>query len=398
MALLSMWSSVLSSLYITPRAEFALDQPELTELATDSENSEEHKSLEESESIDAMEEMKLLDILGDGKEDAPKNADSSEITAEDTNDKPSQIQKARVTPKDSSLNFESGIVEASRKIDWTDRIFKRSGWDKDPIVIESHKLLFFTTPKNACTTFKKLFRRMMGYEDWFTKSPHDPDKNGLRYLGHYSKKEQAVMMTSPEWTRAIFVRDPLERALSAYMDKALQAGDVNLWNPPVNGAYLKRHCCQMMPGKKSTSAKEICHKSPLSPYETQMDLENFPFQTFVDKIMRQCGDPHWQPQSKRLDAASNWQFINFVGRFERRMEDTHKLLKRIGAFDEFGKSGWDSKNASLAVFETNTALHKTGSSKKMDQHYTEQVRKNVLEYYRKDYEMEIFNFTSPILQ
>ena len=316
-------------------------------------------------------------------------------------DQPQFSKSTAHTP--SSLYLEADIVDdASQKIDWTDRIFERGeAWDKDPIVIESHKLLFFTIPKNACTGFKKLFRRMLGHGDWFTQeNPHNPKTNGLKYLGNYSREEQAMMMTSPDWTRAIFVRDPMERVLSAYLDKALTK-DSQGWKAPVNGAYLKRYCCNLGPSKKkanSTSQNQICHKSPLWPYRTPMDTENFPFETFVVKMMRDCRDVHWEPQSERLDAASNWQFINFVGRFERRMEDTHKLLKQIGAFDEFGKSGWDSKNASSAIFESNTALHKTSSSNKMDQYYTEQVRKTVFEYYRKDYDMELFNFTSPILQ
>ena len=97
-----------------------------------------------------------------------------------------------------------------------------------------------------------------------------------------------------------------------------------------------------------------------------------------------------------MDKPSNWQFINFVGHFENRMADTHALLRRIGAFDDFG-FGWDKSNASLAIFETNTALHKTGSSKKMDQHYTNAVLKRVFKHYKGDYQMELFNFTSPLL-
>lgn len=390
LAFLSLWT-VLSSLYLAPRDDFSLDQPELMAGS----KREEHTIIEESKEINISNTFEDSNVL-ETVDTSPKEDPENEVTAKESNMSTSQIAEPPVIEKNSLHSHEFDIVKASGEIDWTDRIFKRNGWDNDPIVIESHKLLFFATPKNACTTFKKLFRRMMGYEDWFTKSPHDPAKNGLKYLGHYSKQEQAEMMTSPEWTRAIFTRDPMERALSAYMDKALQP---NVWTPSVNGAYLKRYCCYIYPGgKNSTSRNQICHKSPLSPYGTQMDVENFPFQTFVDKMMRDCGDPHWQPQSQRLGAASNWQFINFVGRFERRIEDTHNLLKRIEAFDEFGKSGWDKKNASLSIFETNTAPHKTGSSKKMDQHYTAQVRKSVFEYYRKDYDMELFNFTSPILE
>lgn len=276
-------------------------------------------------------------------------------------------------------------------IDWSDSIFKRKGWDVDPVVIESHKLLFFTVPKNACSTFKRLFRRMMGYSDWLTRSPHDPAQNGLNYLGHYSREEQLMMMTSPDWTRAIFVRDPLERALSAYMDKALQSDGAT-----VEGSYIKRHCCGMEDVKLFRPRGKGCEKFPLFPYSNPLDSSNFPFGTFVNNFMADCNDPHWRPQSKRMDKASNWKLINFVGKFENRMEDTHALLKQIGAFEEFGKSGWgSSENKSLAIFETNLAGHKTGSAEKMKQYYNPSLQKRVFRHYWRDYKFELFNFTIP---
>eukprot|EP00533_Pseudo-nitzschia_delicatissima_P006933 CAMPEP_0116089328 /NCGR_PEP_ID=MMETSP0327-20121206/6368_1 /TAXON_ID=44447 /ORGANISM="Pseudo-nitzschia delicatissima, Strain B596" /LENGTH=380 /DNA_ID=CAMNT_0003580515 /DNA_START=131 /DNA_END=1273 /DNA_ORIENTATION=- len=361
--ILSLSSSVLSSLYFTPRAEISIEAPEMLGKV--------ETSLSESKSANAA--LEVLKIPEDEK---------SKPASEET------------VPELVESEKSESVIRP--EIDWSDGIFQRGGWDKDPIVIESHKLLFFTVPKNACTTFKKLFRRMMGYQDWLNKSPHDPAKNGLRYLGHYSREQQQEMMTSPEWTRAIFVRDPLERALSAYMEKALQVGDAARWTPAVEGAYIKRLCCGMLPGKDPTSKRKVCQKYPLAPYESRMNVTNFPFETFVDKLMKQCKDPHWGPQSKRMDKPSNWQFINFVGHFENRKADTHALMRRIGAFDEYG-FGWDKSNKSLAIFETNTALHKTGSSQKMEQHYTKLVRKRVFEHYKGDYQLELFNLTSPLL-
>jgi len=295
------------------------------------------------------------------------------------------------------------------KIDWSDGIFKRTGWDNDPVVIESHKLLFFTVPKNACTTFKKLFRRMMGHPDWFDRSPHDPAKNGLRYLGHYARDRQREFLTSPEWTRAIFVRDPLERTLSAYMDKALQTGNPH-WKPPVEGAHLKQLCCSLKGADETPASRKlhlersppICREPPLFPYETALTADNFPFETFVEKLLRPCWDTHWRSQYERMKPA-NWGLIDFVGRFEDKLADTHRLLKRIGAYEEYGAAGWGESfdpetNAtrSLSIFETNTALHKTGSSDAMSKHYSETVRKTVSGIFRRDYELKLFNFTDPM--
>lgn len=294
---------------------------------------------------------------------------------------------------------EPSIIDSASKksdevIDWTDSIFKREGWDNDPIVIESHKLLFFTVPKNACSTFKRLFRRMMGHQNWLQASPHNPSKNGLKYLGHYSKDKQREFMTSPEWTRAIFVRDPLERTLSAYMDKGMKTGPLD-WQPTVRGAHIKRACCSRT--KRQIAA---CREFPLTPFKIDLTPQNFPFDFFVESFMRQCKDSHWQPQHLRM-REENWKWINFVGKFENKQNDTRRLLERIGAYDEFGASGWgenseeSGKNVTLAVFEKNIANHKTGSGNRMKDHYSPKTERLVMQYYRLDYSSGLFNFTKP---
>lgn len=99
-------------------------------------------------------------------------------------------------------------------VDGNDSIYKsKELWDASPIVVQSHKLVFFSIPKAGCTTFKQLLRRMMGFRDWKSQNgrtfmPHNPQYNGLRYLYDFSLEEANEIMTSPNYTRAIFVRDP----------------------------------------------------------------------------------------------------------------------------------------------------------------------------------------------
>jgi hypothetical protein len=75
--------------------------------------------------------------------------------------------------------------------------------------------MFFVVPKNGSLEWLKLFRRMMGYDDWKTFPPHDVRHNGLPRLDEFNKEQEFKMMTSAEWTRAMFVRNPLERVLLA---------------------------------------------------------------------------------------------------------------------------------------------------------------------------------------
>jgi len=333
------------------------------------------------------------------KEQNPVEVTPLAVASKEQN--PVEVTPLAVASKEQNNHELNSTHSINRKgkIDWTDDIFVRKGWDNDPIVIESHKLLFFTVPKNACTTFKRLFRRMLGYENWLKVSAHDPAKNGLKYLGKYSREQQEEFMTSPSWTRAIFVRDPLERTLSAYMDKALKT-TYHYWKPPVNGAYIKRICCNMLPKSNKTSVSfDSCKAPPLWPYKTNLTIDNFPFETFVKEMLVKCSDPHWRPQYKRM-SIRNWKYINFVGRFENKKADTHRLLKKIGAFEEFGASGWgedENGNLTLPIFGSNLAPHATDSGTKMSKHYTDEVRKLVFKYYRMDYTLKLFNFTRPKL-
>ena len=105
-------------------------------------------------------------------------------------------------------------------------VYKKGHWDGAPIVMEDARLIFFTVPEIASTTFKQLFRRMMGFEDWKESNgalPHDPHENGLKYLYDFDLDEAHDMLVSDDWKRAIFVRDPKakERILDSYMVRVL---------------------------------------------------------------------------------------------------------------------------------------------------------------------------------
>jgi hypothetical protein len=304
------------------------------------------------------------------------------------NTSPLTITSAAVKPKPPSMDFNSD----NSGLNWNDSILQRIGWDVDPVVVESHKLLFFTVPKNGCTEWKMLFRRMLNHSDWWSAVPHDPQLNGLRYLGHYSRPRQREMMTSPNWTRAIFVRDPLERVLSAYLDKGI--------GPE---RYVKEQCCRIKARQNREERREerrmvrqTQHRTcmRLLPFEAMPTEKILPFERFVKDFMHQCEDPHWQPQHKRLAQPQNWKFINFVGHFERLQRDSRQLLDRIGAYDEFGSNGWGPfQNQSF--LERNFASHATSSRAHVERMYTPELKRLVLEFVQGDYEHEILNFTKP---
>ena len=330
-----------------------------------------------------------------------------------------------------------------------DGIYQKGTWDKAPIVLEEYKLLFFTVPKVGCTAFKQLFRRMMGHADWkdhqyYTQPflPHNPDRNGLKYLSQYPLEKANEMLTSDEWTRAIFVRDPQERVLSGYLDKAGHS----------QGSYLRMQCCKRLPSGSRAWEAINCSTGKQSYTEPQAgetvtNTPILPFEDFLSLIVPKCTDPHWEPQNTRskflclslfwaikkkiklnklmcflaiifsyallslsflrfycchfesIVAPKYWERINFIGRFETVYEDTKRLLEKLGAWEEFGATGWTGKDGQDgAIFDPRQkAQHGTKAQDitSKEEYLTHKARQLIVNYYISDYHSPVLNFQRP---
>lgn len=260
-----------------------------------------------------------------------------------------------------NLNSDELLVQ------YGDSIYTQIDWDGAPVVIEKYKLLFFTSPKVGCTIWKQLFRRMMNVsnymeEEYETLLPWNPELNGLKYLYHYNRTTASAMMTDPTWTRAIFVRDPKERFLSAYLDKVIQ-----------NENFTIRKCC---PYSRTCIGK------------AKESVENFM------QLMRICTDSHWNPQSKRIAEDKYWPLINYVGHMETLYDDAKTLLQKIGAWEEYGESGWGPTRTD-AIFQSMAGgtgrMHATDAVSKMKTYITAEIEQQLEQYYADDYNNNVLN-------
>jgi Sulfotransferase family len=279
-----------------------------------------------------------------------------------------------IVPHDTrSLTVPIHLSSSERSSDeplvkYGDSIYLTNDWDGAPVVLEQYKLVFFTTPKIGCTTWKQLFRRMMGTQNWKVEEyrkmlPWNPQLNGLKYLYDYDRETASAMMTDPQWTRAIFVRDPKERFLSAYLDKG-----------KANPTYMQQQCCAYT-GKCVAQAKE--------------SLAGFL------QVAYYCDDSHWRPQHVRMEA-KYWPYINYVGRMETLSDDAESLLKRVGAWDDYGSNGW-GPHGNQSVFSARPggsgSIHATHARKQLQTYLTPELEAAIDEYYADDYFNPVLNFS-----
>lgn len=262
--------------------------------------------------------------------------------------------------------FDESFTPIPNLIDENNDVIYASTWDA-PIVIERYKLLFFYTPKVACTGFKILFHRILGVDvsTWKFETIHRPKSNGLKYLFDYPPSIANRIIQDPTWTRAVFVRNPHEKLVSAFLEKGIAS----------NFTFIRKSCCP---------ADRMCMKWP-----------NQGFADFVALVaLEGCYNGHWAPQSARIDS-KYLQYINFVGNFETLEQDGKQLLQKIGAWEEYGASGW-GPNGSYPIFSQKATgisrSHATKARDNMNEYYTSrEVFDQITEYYKQDYENPVLN-------
>jgi hypothetical protein len=84
------------------------------------------------------------------------------------------------------------------------------------LVVPELKFLFCYIPKNACTQFNKMMDVMNGMtpgDGW-----HHQLSSATRAFG-WSQERVKKLLRDKEWTKAVFLRDPLERLVSAWRNK-----------------------------------------------------------------------------------------------------------------------------------------------------------------------------------
>ena len=103
------------------------------------------------------------------------------------------------------------------------------------LVSVRHRLLFCPIEKVALSAWVRLFfalyEKPCRVHPWvFTSLRFATSERELPLLQAFAERDAARALECGRWTRAVAVRDPLDRLLSAFLDKC------------VNGVQRRRHC------------------------------------------------------------------------------------------------------------------------------------------------------------
>ncbi|KPP66110.1 carbohydrate sulfotransferase 8-like [Scleropages formosus] len=234
-------------------------------------------------------------------------------------------------------------------------------------VEDKHKLLYCEVPKAGCSNWKRVLMVLEGLASSTQEIQHDAVHYGnhLRRLDSFDR--QGITHRLETYTKVLFVREPLERLVSAFRDKF---ENPNTYYHPVFGRpIISRYRVNASQAALRTGA-------------------GVTFKEFVQYLLdvhRPVGmDIHWEPVG-HLCSPCLLDF-DFIGKFETMQEDANFLLHRTGAPHNLTFPSFKDRNPQAE----RTSTHIT-------QQYFAQLdaseRQRVYDFYYMDYLM--FNYSKP---
>ena len=184
----------------------------------------------------------------------------------------------------------------------------RSDQYEYPIIVnDEYKVIFCSIPKVACTQWKLVFLALDNRTDVTEHDGHNKE-NFKHLFNDYSDEEIKVRLQS--YFNFLFVREPLERLLSAYNDKFIN----KIWPPEMIESYKTKILERYKQDEPSSSSSE----------------HNLTFKKFIYYVS-DVGfdrDMHWRsygPLCHPCDIE-----YDFIGHFEDMPEEAPYILRQTG--------------------------------------------------------------------
>ncbi|TSK38378.1 Carbohydrate sulfotransferase 8 [Bagarius yarrelli] len=234
-------------------------------------------------------------------------------------------------------------------------------------VEDRHKLLYCEVPKAGCSNWKRVLMVLAGVASSTHKINHDT----VHYSNHLTRLDSlarhAVSERLRSYTKVLFIREPMERLVSAFRDKFESP---NSYYHPVFG-------------------KPIISKYRVNASKSALRTgSGVTFQEFIRYLLdvhRPIGmDIHWEPVSQLCSPCL--LDYDFIGKLETIESEANFLLRKVGA----------PKNLTFPSFKDRNP-EAVRTSKHLAQRYFTQLsaseRQKVYDFFYMDYLM--FNYSKP---
>ncbi|XP_029939517.1 carbohydrate sulfotransferase 14 [Salarias fasciatus] len=172
------------------------------------------------------------------------------------------------------------------------------------LVNDEHRFLYCYVPKVACSNWKRLMKMLSGalkFNDFRSKLDHHHD---LVFLS--SLKPDEIRYRLKHYFKFMFVRDPMERLLSAYRNKF---GEIESYQKSYGVKIIKRY-------RKVDSAKG----------------DDVTFTEFIKYLVDENEErmnEHWMPIYTLCQPCA--VTYDFIGSYEHLERDSEYVLQHIGA-------------------------------------------------------------------
>jgi len=188
------------------------------------------------------------------------------------------------------------------------------------LVDDQHKVMYCAIPKVGCSNWKRMFVHLIGEHNLTLKETsklkvHESSvlsALGIQRLSEFSKED--IIHRLSTYYKFLFVRDPLERLLSAYKDKFSTYNKYTRYFQHRYGRAIIRKY------RKNPSDVSLLHGHDVTFSE---------FINYVIHLGNKTGEfnPHWRQYSS-LCFPCNIGY-NFIGHMESMKDDSQYVLGRI---------------------------------------------------------------------
>ncbi|XP_062404576.1 carbohydrate sulfotransferase 8-like isoform X2 [Sardina pilchardus] len=234
-------------------------------------------------------------------------------------------------------------------------------------VEDKHKILYCEVPKAGCSNWKRVLMVLSGVANNVTAIKHNAVHYGnhIRQLDSYNREGIAYRLQN--YTKVLFLREPLERLVSAYRDKFENPN--HYYHPVFGRPIIARY--------RLNASKEALRTG---------SGVTFPeFMQYLLDVHKPVGmDIHWMPANHLCHPCL--VDYDFIGKFETMGEEANFVLQRIGA----------PANLNFPSFKDRSPSSERTSSKIMQQYFAQLNAgdlQRAYDFYYMDYQM--FNYSKP---